>query len=119
MADGPVAVEALGARLMDDIAAVVPVLAVPLVAAALVQGGEGPLEVRVAALAAQLHAAGAVLKLPPAGIVQAVIDGMAPMVARKIVTADGGVLPSGQGLLAFYAAPVLQRLGENAAMPQT
>lgn len=119
LTDGPVAIEALGARLMDEIAAAVPVLAVPLVAAAVLRGGDGPLEARVATLAVQLQAAGAVLKLPPAGIVQAVSDGLAPLVARKVVTVAGDALPAGQALLAFYAAPVIQRLERNAATPQT
>jgi len=108
-------VEALGRRLMDEIVRVVPVVAVPLVAAAL-SGGAGPLEARVADLAAQLQVLGAVLKLPPQGLAQTVAEGLEPLVARGIVTADGVVRPEGAALLAFYAAPVLQRL---AATRQT
>ncbi len=119
LADGPRDVEALGASLMAAIAAVVPVLAVPLVAAAVLQGGDAPLEARVAALAARLQAEGAVLKLPPSGLAQTVAEGLAPLVARGILGPDGGVLPAGLPLLRFHAASVLQRLGEDAATPQT
>ncbi|MGL6211049.1 MAG: 1-acyl-sn-glycerol-3-phosphate acyltransferase [Paracoccaceae bacterium] len=110
-------VEALGLLLMDEIGRVVPVLAVPLVAAALVQGGDGPLETRVAALAAALAADGAVLKLPPQGTLRAVEEGLAPLVARGIAGAEGP--PQNPELLAFYAAPVLQRLERIAATQQT
>jgi len=119
LAAGPGDIEALGARLMREIAAVVPVLAVPLVAATVLRGGDGPLETRVAALAMQLQAAGAVLKLPPSGIAQTVSEGLAPLVARGILGPEGAVLPSGLPLLQFYAAPVSQRLDGNAATPQT
>lgn len=119
LAEGPLEVEALGARLMDEIVAVVPVLAVPLVAAAVLQAAEGPLEARVAALAVQLQARGAVLKLPPAGIAQTVQEGLAPLIARGVLGPGGEVLPEGQALLQFYAAPVLQRIFQNAATPQT
>jgi len=112
-------VEALGARLMQTIAAVVPVLPVPLVAAAVLRGGDGPLEERVAALASVLREAGAVLKLPPAGLAPALAEGLAPLVARGIVQADGMILPAGLPLLRFYAAPVLQKLRPDAAVPQT
>ena len=119
LAAGPQEIEALGARLMHDIAAVVPVLAVPLVAAAALRGGEGALQDRVADLAAELRARGAVLKLPPAGLAQTVTEGLAPLVARGILGPEGLVLPSAAALLQFYAAPVLQRLEEDAATPQT
>jgi len=109
-------VEALGARLMAEIVRVVPVLAVPLVAAALVQGREGALVDRVAAISARLRGLGAVLKLPPQGIEAAVAEGLAPLIARGIVGADQAVLPGGAALLAFYAAPVLQRLEGEAAL---
>jgi glycerol-3-phosphate O-acyltransferase len=119
LAGGPRDVEDLSTRLMHEIAAVVPVLAVPLVAAAVLRGGEGPLEARVAALAAQLKDQGAVLKLPFSGIAQTVSEGLAPLVARGILGPEGVVLPSGLPLLEFYAASVMQRLGKNAASPQT
>ena len=119
LAAGSGGVEDLGRRLMDEIAAVVPVLAVPLIAAAILQGGDGPLQARVTALAARLQAQGAVLKLPPAGIAQTLSEGLVPLVARGIVGSGGVVLPLGLPLLRFYAAPVLQRLDEIAATPQT
>jgi len=112
-------VDALSKRLMQEIAAVVPMLAVPLVATAILRGGDGPLEARVAGLVAELRAKGAVLKLPPSGVAQTLREGLAPLVARGIVGAGGKILPSGLPLLQFYAAPVIQRLGESSASTQT
>jgi glycerol-3-phosphate O-acyltransferase len=120
--------EALGAHLMAEVAKVVPILPVPLVAAA-VQSGTPPAD-----LADRLRACGAVLKLPPAGAAAAEAEGKAFLAARGVIAADG--TPRDAGLLAFYAAPVLQRLetahasdpsadlsggssAGDAAMPQT
>ena len=102
-------VEGLGARLMVEIERVVPVLAVPLVAAA-VQGG-----VLVADLAARLVASGAVMKLPPGGVAQAEAEGRAMLQVRGVLDAEGILVPGMAPILGFYAAPVLQRLGEGAA----
>jgi len=118
LAAGAGDVEALGQRLMTAIGLVVPVTAVPLVAAALMQG-DGPLQDRVAALVARLEADGADLRLPPPGVAQSVADGMAALVARGIVAPDGAVEETGRALLAFYAAPVLQRLEGFSATRQT
>lgn len=113
MADGaPEAVERLGARVMEEIARVVPVLSVPLVAAAL-RGGpvadEAALVQRAEGLVAQLSAMGAVLKLPPQGVAAAVEEGLAALQARGIV--EGVVVQAQQEpVLAFYAGSVLQRL---------
>jgi len=112
-------IEDLGAHLMAEIARVVPVLAVPLVAAAVLRGEPGPLEARVTDLAAVLRADGAVLKLPPQGMAQAIEEGLAPLVGRGIVGPGGQALPATAALLAFYAAPVLQRLERIAATQQT
>lgn len=110
--DGP-ATEALGAHLMAEIEKVVPILPVPLVAAALAEAPatENALRETVQRLVTQLELAGAVLKLPPQGIEAAVAEGLAPLIARGIVLPDLVVAPKGQALLDFYANPILQRLG--------
>lgn len=101
-------VEDLGERLMAAIAAVVPVLPVPLVAKALGEGvaSREELTARVAELVARLQAAGAVLKLPPQGLAAAVDEGLVPLIRRGIVTADLKPVPAERALLAFYAASV-------------
>jgi glycerol-3-phosphate O-acyltransferase len=110
LAEGqPDAVEALGARLMADIARVVPILPVPLVAAAIANGAtrEGLL-MMAGSMADRLTLQGAVLKLPPQGLADAVTEGLRPLVDRGIVDADLRILRP--ELLAFYAAPVQQRV---------
>lgn len=112
--------EALSAALMQRIAQAVPVVPVPLVAAALAQGAGTRAEVEqaVAAMTERLRSLGASLRLPPEGVVEA---GLAPLIGRNIVEEHAsGLTPRAEGaaLLAFYAAPVLQRL-EDAATPQT
>ena len=110
-------VEALGSLLMAEIEKVVPVLPVPLVAAALQASPQdrAALMDRVAQLVAQLEAAGAVLKLPPQGLTQLVEEGLSPLVARGLI--DGALQPSENAapVIAFYAAPVLQRLEAASA----
>ncbi|PJF07860.1 1-acyl-sn-glycerol-3-phosphate acyltransferase [Pseudorhodobacter sp. MZDSW-24AT] len=101
--------EALGVRLMAEVERVVPVLAVPLVAASVAMG------VPVAALAARLEAAGAVMRLAPGGQAQAEAEGRAALQLRGVLDAAGQVVPGMEDLLAFYAAPVRQRLGEAAS----
>lgn len=103
-------VEGLGAALMQRIAAVVPVLPVPLVAAALGEGAASREELlaRVRALVGRLEAAGAVLKLPPQGMEQVLEEGLAPLVARGLVTSDLRPVEAERALLAFYAASVPQ-----------
>ncbi|KAF0173827.1 MAG: glycerol-3-phosphate O-acyltransferase [Rhodobacteraceae bacterium] len=106
--------EALGAHLMAEIEKVVPVLSVPLVAAAL---QEAPAD-RAALLAAitrltdALQAGGAVLKLPPQGLQAALTEGLEPLVKRGLIGEDLRPSPGSQPLLAFYAAPVQQRLAQ-------
>ncbi len=101
-------VEGLGAALMTRIAAVVPVLPVPLVAAALGEGAANRDELlaRVQALVARLEAAGAVLKLPPQGMERTLEEGLAPLVARGLVTRELQPVAAEKALLAFYAASV-------------
>jgi glycerol-3-phosphate O-acyltransferase len=122
-ADHPEATpELLGQHLMAAIGRVVPVVPVPLVAAALREGPESraALERVVARLVAELTAAGAVLKLPPQGMAATLDEGLAPLVARGLVAADLRILPGGQRILDFYAAAVLQRLvAAEARFPET
>lgn len=112
-------VEALGERLMAAIAAVVPVLPVPLVARALGEGAASreELAARVEALVAQLRAAGAVLKLPPVGGASVLAEGLEPLIRRGLVTADLKPVAGERDLLAFYAASVPDM--NVSAPPQT
>lgn len=107
--------EALGVRLMAEIAKVVPILSVPLVAAALTFNGQdrAALRLRMGEIAKQLTEKGAVLKLPPQGLDHALAEGLTPLLARGIVVEGSTGFQLGEGgqaLLAFYAAPVLQVL---------
>ena len=112
-------VEALGERLMAAIAAVVPVLPVPLVAKALGEGtaSRDELLARVEALVGGLTAAGAVLKLPPQGLGAALDEGLAPLIRRGLVSEGLQPVAAERALLAFYAASVPD-IGV-AATPQT
>lgn len=123
LAENPGApVEALGVRLMGSIARVVPVVPVPLVAAALSShpADRAALSAEVDRLAARLAAGGAILKLPPEGVSAIVEEGLAPLLARGIVGPDLRPAPGGADLVAFYAAPVLQGLElTDAALRRT
>lgn len=101
-------VEGLGARLMAAIAEVVPVLPVPLVARALGEGAASREELRgrLEALVARLKAAGAVLKLPPQGVEAVLDEGLAPLIARGLVTEGLQPIASERRLLEFYAAAI-------------
>lgn len=116
VSDPDLAPEVLGARLMAGVRAVVPVLPVPLVAAAVQDGGaEAELPARVAGLVATLQAAGAVLALPDADA-DWVAHALAPLLARGMIRRDGGLLRVADArLLAFQAAPVQQVLDAVAA----
>ena len=112
-------VEGLGERLMAAIAAVVPVLPVPLVARALGAGvaSREELMARVEALVQGLTAAGAVLKLPPQGAGAVLDEGLEPLIRRGMVSAGLQPVPAARALLDFYAASVPE-IGV-AATPQT
>jgi glycerol-3-phosphate O-acyltransferase len=117
-------VEALGAHLMAEIASVVPVLPVPLVAAALLSGpaSREALAAELAQMDSQLAQSGAVLKLAPEGLLATLSEGLEPLIKRGLVTETLQITAGSEPILAFYAAPILQRLTadlENAAMPQT
>jgi glycerol-3-phosphate O-acyltransferase len=101
-------VEALGARLMERIAGVVPVLPVPLVAAALGAGARDRAELleRVTARVERLRAAGAVLKLPPQGMERTLDEGLRALIGRGLVGADLVPVQKHAGILAFYARSV-------------
>ena len=104
---------------MAAIAAVVPVLPVPLVARALGEGAESRevLAARVAALVARLEAAGAVLKLPPAGGDAILAEGLDPLIRRGLVSPALQPVPAERAVLDFYAASIPD-LGVSAP-PQT
>jgi glycerol-3-phosphate O-acyltransferase len=101
-------VEALGVRLMAAIGAVVPVLPVPLVARALGEGAASRevLRDRLQLLIQRLTATGAVLKLPPQGLEAVLDEGLAPLVARGLVTGDLQPVQAQRALLDFYAAAI-------------
>ena len=112
-------VEALGERLMAAIAAVVPVLPVPLVARALGEGvaNREELATRVGAMVERLRAAGAVLKLPPMGGASVLDEGLEPLIRRGLVSPDLKPVANERALLEFYAASVPE-IGVSAP-PQT
>lgn len=112
--------EQLGERLMAEIAKVVPILPVPMVAAALLAGeaDRSTLRVRLADLQTALMAVEAVLKLPPQGLDVTLVEGLSPLLARGLVveTENGlAVAPRADAMIAFYAAPVQQLLTANKA----
>jgi glycerol-3-phosphate O-acyltransferase len=117
--------EALGAHLMAEIEKVVPVLPVPLVAAALenAPADRAALLQAMEVLSHRLTTAGAVLKLPPQGLAQALDEGLAPLIGRGLLGEDLRPSPGSAPVLAYYAASVWQRLGqtspENAATRRT
>jgi glycerol-3-phosphate O-acyltransferase len=105
------ATEALGQRLMAAIGQVVPVVPVPLVAAALAQGGadEASLMRNCQALVQGLEARGAVLKLAPQGMEATMREGLEHLRRRGLIGADLQPLPGAQTVLDYYAAGLLQR----------
>ena len=107
--------ESLGALLMAQITAAVPILPVPLIAACL--GPTPPkdraaLELRVAQMCETLRALGAILKLPPQGIAVTLTEGLAPLQGRGFVNDDLVIQKDAENILNFYAAPVRQWLGQ-------
>ena len=118
MADHPATpTETLGAQLMAEIALVVPVLPVPLIAAAVSQhpADRAALGLVVQDLVTKLTALGAVMKLAPQGIDATITEGLAPLIARGILLETLQPTAEGRQILNFYAGPVLQRL----ALPST
>ncbi len=116
-ADPGLTPEALGERLMQGVRGVVPLLPVPLTAAALLCAKEPPtraeLERAVEALALEVRAAGAVMA-------EGTAEGFAPalqaLMERGLVAVDGGRLRVvDAALLGFQAAPVQQMQDAVAA----
>lgn len=109
----------LAEELMDRIRAAVPVLPVPLAAAALIRAGHAPtrgeVEAEARRMVADLLARGANLHLPGGTIPGGLAVGLDNLRLRGIVAEAGGRLGSAPGqeaALGYYAASVLQRLGE-------
>jgi glycerol-3-phosphate O-acyltransferase len=109
----------LAEELMRRIRAAVPVLPVPLVAAAVIRAGEGPRRAAVMAeaerMVAGLVARGANLHLPGGSVERAVAEGLAGLTLRGILAEAGGRLgpaPGQEAVLGYYAASALQRLAE-------
>ena len=107
------AAEGLAERMMQAIERVVPVVPVCLVAAALTEGpaDRAHLLSTMTRLASALDARGADLKLAPEGMQATLDEGLAMLIARRIVSADLQQVAAQSGLLQFYAASVQQRLG--------
>jgi glycerol-3-phosphate O-acyltransferase len=109
--DGDVT-EDLGTELMARVARAVPILPVPLVAAALEAGisSRAALEAEVRRLADALAAKDAVLRLHPQGLDATVEEAMLHLQRRGMVGTDY-TIPTGRAqVMAFYAASVWQRL---------
>lgn len=104
--------EALGQVLMARVARVVPVLPVPLLAAALEAGpvDRPALEAEVRRLADALAARDAVLRLHPQGLGPTMDEALVHMQRRGLVGPDLRIVPRKQAMVAFYAAPVRQVL---------
>jgi glycerol-3-phosphate O-acyltransferase len=99
--------EALGVRLMAEIAQALPVLPVPLVAACLPATDRASLIAACQALADRLAAQGRVMKLAPQGIETTVTEALAILDSRGLIR---GLIPveSGRPVLAYYAASLQQ-----------
>lgn len=106
--------EALGAALMARVAEAVPMLPVPLVAAAVRAGARdrAGVEASVTALVAQLEAKGAGVELAEGGLAATVDEGLQALLARGILFDLNGlrVVSGKESLLAFQAAAVEQRI---------
>lgn len=109
----------LAEELMRRIRAAVPVLPVPLAAAAVIRSGEAPVREAVLAEAERmvegLVARGANLHLPGGSVAAALAEGLAGLMLRGILAEAGGRLgpaPGQEAVLGYYAASALQRLAE-------
>jgi glycerol-3-phosphate O-acyltransferase len=104
--------EALAARLMAEITRAVPVLSVPLVAAALVQKPQSRADLTtiVTTLSAELIARGATMKLPPLGLQASIDEALPPLIRRGLIGEDLVIAPDAEPVIAYYAASVQQFL---------
>ncbi len=117
--------EVLADALMNRIRAAVPVLPVPLVAAALIQaGGESDRDAlleRAIDIVADLRGIGAWVHLPENDPAHCATQGLEALCLRGITLSRDGqvsIAPGQEEVLGFYAASVLQRLTEPAtALP--
>ena len=117
--------EVLADALMNRIRAAVPVLPVPLVAAALIQaGGESDRDAlleRAIDIVADLRGIGAWVHLPENDPAHCATQGLEALCLRGITLSQNGqisIAPGQEEVLGFYAASVLQRLTEPAtALP--
>ncbi len=117
---GDAATEDLGRHLMTAIARVVPVVPVPLIAAALRQGPKtrAALTEAVVALIGRLEQRGAVLKLAPQGIEATLSEGLDALVARGLIGPDLRPTANAQPILDFYSAAIVQRLAGDLTGPK-
>ena len=113
--------EALAGELMDRVRRIVPVLPVPLTAAALLDHPDTDVagtEARAGTILADLEAAGAELTLPPGGTAAAVAAGLDELVRRRIVLCDGDrlrVAEHNRAVVGFYAGSIRQLLDAESA----
>ena len=114
------AVAELAEAVMERIARNVPVLPVPLLAAALgddLRLDRGEVLRRAEALVARLTSAGVRLDLPDGGAAAAIRHGIALLSLRKVLSEEGGAVvvnPAERALIGFYAAPIRQHLAAPA-----
>ena len=111
--------EGLAETLMVRIRAAVPILPVPLAAAALVRLGGvaevGAVQAKGAEMVTAAQALGTQMHLPGASAPDAVLAGVEALILRAILVRDGDALriaPGQDKVLGYYAASVLQRLSE-------
>ncbi len=117
----PDAVAGLAEAIMTRIARNVPILPVPLLAAALGEDqriSRDDLVERAEALAEHLRGAGIHLELPDGSVRSAIAQGVELLTLRKVMREGDGqisVNEAEKGLIGFYAAPVYQHLSAIAA----
>jgi len=117
--------DALAEALMDRIRAAMPVLPVPLVAAALTAGGSGPqaegaLVAQAETWVSALRRGGCHVHLPDGMVAAAVREGLAALAIRDIVreTPEGWVVrPEDASVLSFYAASIAHLIASAAGLP--
>lgn len=123
--DPDASTETLSEALMQRIRAAVPVLPVPLVAAALVRRGgacsRAELMQECAALTEALQAQRAWVHLPQAALDLAVEEGLSALRLRGIISGDAAQIETTPGqdtTLGYYAASTLQRLDSDKGIAE-
>ncbi|MDQ2064747.1 1-acyl-sn-glycerol-3-phosphate acyltransferase [Xinfangfangia sp. CPCC 101601] len=117
-------VDSLGRQLMQSIAEAVPVLPVPLTAAALAQNPASKTQLlqHIEELTQNLEASGAVLHLPQGGAKATLAEGLTQLQTRGLISDRLHPIPGKEALLAFYAASIPQPAPpphDNAATQRT